>query len=64
MTPEASAETATAAVGGSSKKGVVSVRYRVPAVQVVRLVDGNDELARERIPVFQAGSVTYAPVIF
>lgn len=49
---------------GGSKKGAVSVRYRVPAVLTVKLVDGNDELARERIPVFQLGSVAYAPVIF
>lgn len=64
MTPETSGEDMSATESRGSKKGVVSVRYRVPAVQVVRLVDGNDELARERIPVFQAGSVTYAPVIF
>lgn len=50
--------------GGSSKKGAVSVRYRVPAVQIVKLVDGSDELARERVPVFQMGSTTYAPVVF
>lgn len=67
---EMTAETASAGnstsgnSGGSSKKGAVSVRYRVPAVQVVKLVDGSDELARERIPVFQMGNTTYAPVVF
>ena len=66
MTAEAGASTggASGALTGTSKKGVVSVRYRVPAVQTVRLVDGNDELARERIPVFQLGGTTYAPVVF
>lgn len=56
---ESSARTA-----GGAKKGAVSVRYRVPAVRVAKLMDGNDELARERIPVFQLGNVTYAPVVF
>lgn len=64
MTAEASDNGPAAGAGGGSKKGVVSVRYRVPAVQTVKLVDGNDELARERIPVFQLGSVTSAPVVF
>lgn len=65
MTAEAS-DNGPAAGGtdGGSKKGAVSVRYRVPAVQTIKLVDGNDELARERIPVFQLGSVTSAPVVF
>lgn len=47
-----------------SRKGAVSVRYRVPAVQIVRLVDGTDELARERVPVFQFGAVAQALVVF
>ncbi|WP_298065055.1 DUF4831 family protein [uncultured Rikenella sp.] len=49
---------------GGSRKGAVSVRYRIPAVQIVKLVDGNEELARERVPVFQMGKVTSAPVVF
>lgn len=66
MTAEAGASEGGQSVnmGGGSRKGAVSVRYRVPAVQIVKLVDGNDELARERIPVFQMGRVTYAPVVF
>ncbi len=64
MTAEASVNGSAVGAGGGSKKGAVSVRYRVPAVQTVKLVDGNDELARERIPVFQLGSVTSAPVVF
>lgn len=62
--PGAAEGGAAANAGGSSKKGAVSVRYRVPAVQVVKLVDGSDELARERVPVFQMGGMTYAPVVF
>lgn len=65
MAAEAGAKAGAADGGaGAVKKGAVSVRYRVPAVQIVRLVDGTDELARERIPVFQLGSVTSAPVVF
>lgn len=66
MTEEAGTSENGLSGGGSggSRKGAVSVRYRVPAVQIVKLVDGNDELARERIPVFQMGKVTYAPVVF
>lgn len=67
MTPEnatAAAGAAMGSTGGSPKKGAVSVRYRVPAVQIAKLVDGTEELARERIPVFQMGNVTSAPVVF
>lgn len=61
--------TAEASASGSegmktAPKGTSNVRYRVPEVQLVKLVDGSEELARERIPVFQFGGVAYAPVIF
>lgn len=49
---------------GSAKKGATSVRYRVPAIRIVKLVDGSDELARERIPVFQLGRIATAQVAF
>ena len=65
---ETAAENAEESAGSASaaptKKGVVSVRYRVPSVRIVKLIDGNDELARERIPVFQMGNITSVPVIF
>lgn len=58
-----------AAAGGAegqmkAMKGAVQVRYRVPSMQIVKLVDGTDELARERVPVFQMGALTSAPVVF
>lgn len=48
----------------TAKKGAVSVRYRVPSVQIVTLVDGSDQIARERIPVFQMGQIAQALVVF
>lgn len=47
-----------------TRKGAVSVRYRVPSMQSVRLMDGTDQLAGERIPIFQYGLVTQALVVF
>ncbi len=64
MTPETEAANDAASHAGGAKKGAVNVRYRIPAVQIVRLVDGTEELARERIPVFQLGRVTAVPVVF
>ncbi len=68
LTLELTGEAATALTGANSaianeKKGAANMRYRVPAIQVVRLLDGTTELARERVPVYQFGSIAYAPVI-
>lgn len=43
------------------KSGAKGAKYRIPQVQTVKLVDGGTELARERIPIFQMGSIAYAP---
>lgn len=64
MSPETETGAAKGSAPAAAKKGAVNVRYRVPSVQIVRLVDGTEELARERIPVFQQGSVTAVPVVF
>lgn len=66
MTSEGAGETGSASRGtvGSAKKGGANLPYRIPAVQIVKLVDGTDELARERIPIFQMGTFASAPVIF
>ncbi|MDE5944931.1 MAG: DUF4831 family protein [Rikenella sp.] len=64
MTAETEAGAAKGSAPAAAKKGAVNVRYRIPSVQIVRLVDGTEELARERIPVFQQGSVTAVPVVF
>ncbi len=44
------------------RKGVASVAYRVPVSQVAKAMDGNTELARQRVAVYQAGPVIYVPV--
>lgn len=66
MTPERAGTEGSAARGtvGSAKKGGANLPYRIPSVQIVKLVDGTDELARERIPVFQMGTFASAPVVF
>lgn len=45
-------------------KGTMNVRYRIPEVRLVKLVDGQQELARERVPIFQLGQLTYSPVVY
>lgn len=64
MTAETAEQTAHGTSGGSAKKGGANLRYRIPSVQIVRLVDGNEELARERIPVFQLGAIATAQAAF
>lgn len=65
MTPESSAGAGANAHAGSAgaKKGT-TISYRIPSVQMVKLVDGTEELARERIPVFQLGSFASAQAAF
>ncbi len=41
----------------AESKGAVRLFYRQPAVKVVRLTDGQQELLQARIPIYQMGSV-------
>lgn len=51
---EAAAPVAT----GSRGKTTATVTYRLPSSQVARVLEGSQELARERVPVFQFGQMT------
>ncbi|WP_294598198.1 DUF4831 family protein [uncultured Rikenella sp.] len=66
MTAEGAGTAGNAARGtvGNAKKGSANLPYRIPSVQIVKLVDGTEELARERIPVFQMGTFASAQVVY
>lgn len=61
MTPEKKAQN-LAIPRKSTAKG--SIAYRVPDVVVARLMDGKEELLKERIPVYQFGSTVEVPTTF
>lgn len=48
---------------GSKKSVARVISYRIPAVAQIRLLDGTEVLSQERIPIFQLGSFTEAPVL-
>lgn len=60
---ELTPEVVESRVESAAKKGR-TVTYRIPLVEFTKLTDGQEVLSTMRIPVFQLGQVTEAPVVF